>query len=350
MSGYRVVERQALSGDTYRLVEEVMPRISHHFLDSVVFLYPSQKAAEKGERVGGSGFLASLPYRQGEEIRHLHFVTNKHNLAHGAFWVRFNKKPTVAEIFKTDPKGWREDPHHDIAAYHFLPDPSWDVPSVTVETFLTLKDHLEKLSIGPGDDIFGVARLIGYEGREWNTPMVHFGSVSMADLEHPLRNRETDQWEPSFLVEMRARGGYSGSPVFGFIDPQRQPWLGGSLREPGQYTFLLGMVWSYVPTHWARLEKGKKTGEHFEVESNIAGVVPAWLIQNFLYSDRKLMEKRKEAEEAWDDENLPPAASPEPAFADAGIDGLEATAEVMGKLLKVPKEEADEVHRSHPKS
>src|SRR6185437_15299425 len=41
--------------------QRVLPPIPTHYLDSVVYLYPSQEAAETGEGTGGSGFLAGVP-------------------------------------------------------------------------------------------------------------------------------------------------------------------------------------------------------------------------------------------------------------------------------------------------
>jgi hypothetical protein len=37
-----------------------MPRIPSDLLDAVVYLYPDVAAAQSGEQIGGSGFLASI--------------------------------------------------------------------------------------------------------------------------------------------------------------------------------------------------------------------------------------------------------------------------------------------------
>ena len=44
-----------------------MPRLTDAILDCAVYLYPSERAARRGEATGGSGFLIGIPL--GEAVR-----------------------------------------------------------------------------------------------------------------------------------------------------------------------------------------------------------------------------------------------------------------------------------------
>ena len=74
-------------------------------------------------------------------------------------------------------------------------------------------------------------------------------------------------------------------------------------------------------------------------------VAPAWKLQDFL--DRpEVVQMRQQREREWAE-----SARREPvAVLDAAADqpdSPDATADLMGRLVRVPKEEADEVHRGH---
>lgn len=57
---YKYVTRPSVRGNLRRVQEKIMPRIRDEFLESVIYLYPSRRAAQKGEQIGGSGFLVSV--------------------------------------------------------------------------------------------------------------------------------------------------------------------------------------------------------------------------------------------------------------------------------------------------
>jgi hypothetical protein len=54
------VTRYSMRGIPYQVLEPVVPRIPDNILDCVVYLYPSEAAAQDGERFGGSGFLIGV--------------------------------------------------------------------------------------------------------------------------------------------------------------------------------------------------------------------------------------------------------------------------------------------------
>jgi hypothetical protein len=76
---------------------------------------------------------------------------------------------------------------------------------------------LQGLGVGPGDEVFMVGRFVSREGKEKNTPAVRFGSLAMVPRES-FGEEQVSSGE-HFLVNCRSIFGYSGSPVFVFIDP-----------------------------------------------------------------------------------------------------------------------------------
>ena len=62
-----------------------MPRIPDTYLDSVVYLYPSEASAQDGDRIGGSGFLIGIhiPFQTPPKGFLICVVTNKHVVDEG---------------------------------------------------------------------------------------------------------------------------------------------------------------------------------------------------------------------------------------------------------------------------
>jgi hypothetical protein len=81
----------------------------------------------------------------------------------------------------------------------------------------------------------------------------------------------------------------------------------------------------------------------------VAGVVPSWAIVDLIYGE-EAMKKSKQAEERRRKEGLAAAQAMGPTEAVTDEEGqteFDQTANFMGKLLGVPKDEADRVHRGH---
>src|SRR5215475_6135267 len=86
--GVKPIVKQTMCGYPFKIWKEepLMPRLDDQFLDCSIFLYPSVEDAERGERIGGSGFLASVhglyagPYLPGTDspISHFYAVSNRH--------------------------------------------------------------------------------------------------------------------------------------------------------------------------------------------------------------------------------------------------------------------------------
>ena len=156
---------------------------------------------------------------------------------------------------------------------------------VGTEHFITGK-RIEDMGVGAGDDVFMVGRFIGHDGKQANLPSARFGNISMMPDE-PLTTPLGIEQE-SFLVEMRSLSGYSGSPVFVYFWPMEREMFE---YDPVHYPmgpWLLGVDWCHIQTYDPVLEKNGKTAvqEGYVVQSNtgMAGVVPAWRLQEFLDS------------------------------------------------------------------
>jgi S1-C subfamily serine protease len=53
------------------------------FLDCVIYLYPGQASAERGEKAGGSGFVAGIESAMTPGACRLYAVTNRHVVEDG---------------------------------------------------------------------------------------------------------------------------------------------------------------------------------------------------------------------------------------------------------------------------
>jgi hypothetical protein len=283
-----------------------MPWIEPKLLDCVVFLYPSEAAAEDGEKAGGSGFLVGehIPDTGGHLIS---VVTNKHVINRGHAILRINTRGGGRDIIPLDQSRWYVHPNgDDIAVCPVTLDQGHKFSVLTRAQFLT-REAVEEFDIGPGDDVFVVGRFVNHEGKERNLPTARFGNIAQMPWE-PITI--DGQPQESFLVEARSIAGYSGSPVFVHFTSQNIP-LDPKLREsfdtgrlpipglspkrvrlamplPVRFVWLLGIDWC----HLGREEK--ITNVHTGMDSadwvvknntGMMGVVPAWKLLEILDGD-----------------------------------------------------------------
>ena len=68
-----------------------MPRIHDALLECVVYLYPSKADAERGTRVGGTGFIIGIPTTVFPDYWHGYVVTNAHVIIKAPV-IRLNTK------------------------------------------------------------------------------------------------------------------------------------------------------------------------------------------------------------------------------------------------------------------
>ncbi len=292
-----------------------MPAIPPSILDCAIYLYPSVEHAERGDEVGGSGFLVILPVGADKENpTHgtLWAVSNRHVAKCGHPVVRLNNLDGAHETIQLRDSNWI---HHaggaDVAVARIgLSMEHHRFRGISPGSFLRGIDDLGWFAVG--SDALMVGRLIGKEGKQKNTPAVRFGNVSMlASLPGlPVDPIPTNSGLPdqnSFLVEMHSRSGFSGSPVF--VTNTYPSEVTDEVREGKKPYFtngkfhLLGVQWGYLPGEEARVET---TTETLGVPQNsgLALVVPSWELAS-LFEQEEVMKIRKEDDERFEEEHPP---------------------------------------------
>jgi Trypsin-like peptidase domain len=269
-------------------------RVPDQFLDCAIYLYHSVPDAEKGTSAGGSGFFVAVPAKTIPGASFIFAVTNAHVIDSGADVIRFNTKTGGMKIAETDARRWVPHPKgDDIAVYPVSPDQSEDkIAYVGLDTFMNADiAHVEQ--IGPGDNVFIIGRFINHEGNQRNTPSLRFGHI--AQMAHEPIKRKDGFMQESFLVEAKSIGGYSGSPVFAYIDliaPRPgSTMVGTGIKGP----WLLGVDWCHL-NDWKPVcdANGRPLGNtqmppwDMQVGSNtgMMGLVPAWkLAEIFMTKD-----------------------------------------------------------------
>jgi hypothetical protein len=309
--------------------EKPMPRIPDVVADCSFYLYKTEREARLGKDTGGCGFLVKIDSAN-PSFCHLYAVTNRHVIDDGFLTLRLNLKVGGADFKVTTKEDWFPHPDGDDVA--ILPlDLSGDFRFAAVETELFLdRESIGIYDIGYGDDVFMVGRLMSHSGREKNTPVLRFGSISlMVDENEKVRLKDCEQ--EAFLVECRSISGFSGSPVFilsnrgyqketyfeieayehkKFRKPGNpsEPWpdvtpnLG--LKLPSGVSkkigpILLGIDFAHLPDWNHVFKKIPNRATMGETDywaasaSGIAAVVPAWKILDLLNTP-KLVDDRAE--------------------------------------------------------
>jgi len=283
-----------------------MPRLDERYLNCVVYLYPCEDAAEKGERIGGTGFLIGSPVANLDHqvvTTFLCLVTNKHVAEAGNSVVRSNTKSGKMDTFTLDERNWIYHPAGDDLAVYPLglaplhPYPYMDAGGLNCVT----RSSIEGLDIGIGDEVFTVGRFIGREGAKINIPALRFGNISQMPVEPILMDDGFRQ--DCFLVEVRSLSGYSGSPVFLYVPPQARlerysadaqeslfqqfPMLRRKRRNMdfGFGPILLGVSFCYFGDR-ERVRTGAtdKPMHDWYVRSNsgMMGVIPGWKLNDLI--------------------------------------------------------------------
>jgi len=300
-----------------------MPWIDPDVLDSTIYLYPSEAAAQDGERIGGTGFLIGVPViaRNREIGNVICVVTNKHVIDHGNTVARLNTHDQGTDIIPLDGLRWYTHPDGDDLAVCpiRLNSRVHKAKLISVRNFAT-KKTIEANGIGPGDDVFIVGRFINHEGKQRNLPSVRFGNIAQMPWEPIVIDGVAQE---SFLIEARSISGYSGSPVFGYVMPPLDLGLNPEIKKmirEGQLQmvnvnpkradlpiplgpWLLGINYCYIRWDepiWSRITQ-KPVSEEWFVKSNtgMMGVIPSWRLLDILTGPemKPLLDNAKKAVE-----------------------------------------------------
>ena len=270
-------------------------RISDTFLDCVIYLYRDPSSAGEGVSAGGSGFLINVQSEAHPEYGYPYAVTNRHVIQDARSRViRFNTSVGGTEIMETQLEDWTCADADDLAVTRLPFDDQRKQYHIGSDVFMT-KAELDNVKIGPGDEAFMVGRFIGHDGKQTNTPAIRFGNISMQPT---LVKSESGAEHESFLVEMRSASGYSGSPVFAYINPAEAPFRRLNHEQIRRYgPWLLGVDWGHLNA-WSEVSLKNTNERHpdgWAVNANtgMACVSPAWRLVKLLDREELRSERRR---------------------------------------------------------
>jgi hypothetical protein len=272
-----------------------MPRVPEPYLTGVFYLYESKEDAEEGVDCGGSGFFIVMPSRAFPDMRaHVYAVTNWHvAVRDGASVIRVNKLGGGCDIFEFGPEQWTFDPRYDVAvlAMDDLERSIHDSTALHLSAFFT-QEIGEKAEIGVGDDVFMIGRFMDHDGGPTNRPAARFGHISA--MPAPIR-QPNGEMADSYCVDMHARTGYSGSPVFVYRtisgDLRTTDKSGEDFRPNMNWLGLLGILWGQFPEEWKATDTQNNL-HYIKGMSGMSCVLPAWTILEVL-NLAKLQEARR---------------------------------------------------------
>jgi hypothetical protein len=285
-----------------------LPRVPDFWLDSIIYLYPSEADARAGTELGGTGFIASMPLedpRLPDSVAHHYFVTNDH-VRRDTGAVRFNVEGGGFDVRTVKSDEWTPHPGgDDLAVREIIKHEGHKYASINLSMFLTA-DVQAIYQFGPGDEVFFMGRYIDHAGHAHNEPVVREGIVSGFPSEPIDQRPARDFDQESILVEARSLSGFSGSPVYvtrtGTIqrsdDFNGAPAVVASSERP---VYLLGIDWGHHPWRDPIVKEGhgkpeRVTGLYVESNSGMMMVVPAVKLMALLTDHPDLIKKRRKAE------------------------------------------------------
>ena len=245
-----------------------MPTLRKELNDSVFYLYGRDPKTGKIVGPHGTGFLIARAGNTEWSTAHYYAISNWHVAVQGgASIIRFNTKDGGFRHLECDPSDWLFMPDSDdIAAVDITADIR-EADQIFVqpeESFLT-PDIIQEYEIGFGEDVFIVGMFAGHHGGDRNIPAARFGNLSMlANSDAPIK-LENGSYRPSHLVDMRSRGGFSGSPVFIYRVPatdlsrRGQHKLRDELKQ--QVQFIASDTLRYVGDNLAFGDRAVKTDD-----------------------------------------------------------------------------------------
>lgn len=298
-----------------------MPAIDPNLLQCVFYVYDNEAAAKSGEHSGACGFFVARNLESHPTQQQLYAVTNRHCVKDSGptLVLKVTKTDGTPDYWETKACDWIE--HKDRFDVAVLPIEfrlkDYEYNYISSAPFFLTPAIAADVAIGPGDDIFMVGRFIGQDGRQRNLPTVRFGIISRMNGEPIPDEYGIDQ--DTFLVEMRSLAGYSGSPVFVQITPglPRPPLFRTPPEKNRIYRFiehgpwLLGVDWCHFPDY-KQVQKSDEYGklepvqpaQWVEAGTGMAGVIPAWRIQEILDSPELIMQRKKLADEYFGIEKM----------------------------------------------
>jgi hypothetical protein len=333
-----------------------MPKIGFGLGASVFFLFG--RDAKTGEVVGphGTGTFIGRRSKAVPNRWHTYAVTNWHVACRGSSIIGINTHDGYRRLMEFDPSEWLfTNSGDDLAAVNVNGQEDLnDNVTCLDESALATHDIIKEFEISPGEEAFMCGLFLNHHsGSIWedsahNVPAFRFGNVSMmADGFAPVEV-ETGAKRPCFLVDMRSRTGFSGSPVFIYRTigsdltqipigwgadrwnhPRFQAQTHAALRPQilhAKNTFVgvlgihCGQFWDTVKafksmSHSEQVGDNVRDGDELDIQGSMNIVAPAWCISELLNLEEFEMARRKRDEKFLQDDRRAPRA--ESAASDA---------------------------------
>lgn len=267
--------------------------VDEQFRKCVVYLCADVPSEEKPgtivRRPIGTAFFVNIPISEENGVSMNYLVTASHLILRSSryrtLFVRFNMNDGTTRDIPTSPDNdWtlHPDPHCDVALLREtnIPDNA-DVVTMPTNLFITSPGGSMQASVG--DELFSVSLFTPYPGESRNEPICVFGHISLMPQLVPtelLGPNSVPTEVEVYLTEWKSWGGMSGSPVFIFFAPDRNP---GSISIGGPTIFLLGLVHGHMPIKQEVEFVGDiPGGGKVSLNTGIALVVPSQRIEEML--------------------------------------------------------------------
>lgn len=266
-----------------------MPRVVADYVESLVFLYPTEEAARANEDAGGSGFLLGVEYKEQPTRAHVYVVTNAH-VSDGPTPSRVVRlQGPGGPILDLSGKRWVEADEDDVAVCSLGRSELFSDFAMVRAADMLMEGDVEDdtatyRSDHPryGDEVFMASRLANKRLKDGSVPAIRLGTLASgrpAAVQH-----DRGFYQDSFLVEMRSISGHSGSPVFLHYNDATLHMRQGLRSGPVPADIrLLGIDWGHLEHSSSAWNAG------------IACIVPAWKIAELL-NDEGLKKERNGAE------------------------------------------------------
>lgn len=195
-----------------------MIAIPPEYIESCLYIYSTKEDAQLGRRSGGSGLTVGVKLERNPSYYQNYIVTCWHVIEKFPNpTVRINLRSGGFDCLETNLARWTQHPEGDDLAVLAMDFEAGEYRTHSILTSSFVNEAVGSQPIVPGDQVFMPGRFTSVEGILSNRPSLRFGNIAMMPGE-PIADRRGVPRE-SFLVEHRSLPGYSGSPVFVWIDP-----------------------------------------------------------------------------------------------------------------------------------
>lgn len=234
--------------------DEYMPKFDGNYKNlnkTCFFIYENIESAKQGVMYGSTGFIVAIQSIKAG-IAYIYAITNKHCIQNRNPVLRFNGKNNELVYIQTQQNDWYS-LDYDVAVCELHPDNMKNTDFKFIDSSLFITNNvLSSQSISEGEDCFMIGRFVNYDGNiNYNKPSMRFGNISILDANiiHPYSTQYPNSYRKihrSHLLDMRARTGYSGSPVFVYRTGTSTLSNQG-ISIGGNFLGLLGIQWGIIP-------------------------------------------------------------------------------------------------------